>query len=137
MSTVNPEPSPKTTGLKVAVILLAVVSLALIAALVVVASDASSDRDDQAARIDAQQKQLTALQQRIQKAEAAVSGPQGEVTSKLARLQRRTKSIEDCIPELQTEVNSLSIDRESLVISPTNQISRVCSTTLYGSAPGD
>jgi peptidoglycan hydrolase CwlO-like protein len=123
--------------LKTVVAVLAISVLALIAALFVTASGASSDRDDQSARIDAQQKQLTTLLERVRKAEQAVSGPQGEVASKLSKLQRRTKSIEDCIPELQTEVNSLTIDRESLLISPSNQISRVCSSTLYGSEPGD
>ena len=137
MSTPNLPSSPKTTGLNVAVALLAAAVLGLIAALILTASSASSDRDDQSTRIDAQQKQLAALQVRVQKAEQAVSGPTGEVTSKLAKLQRRTKSLEDCLPELPTEVNSLTIDRESLLISPSNQISRVCSSTLYGNAAGD
>jgi hypothetical protein len=38
---------------------------------------------------------------------------------------------------MQDEISSLEIDRDTLYISPTSQVSRVCSPTVYGTKPGE
>ena len=68
----------------------------------------------------------------------ALSVPQKTVSPvRVTKLDRRLKLIEDCVPELQAEVNSLSW--EDGYISIDQQVSRRCSPSLYGTpaAGGD
>jgi cell division protein FtsB len=115
--------------LVIAIGLLAAVLAGTIVALVLVASDASS-RDKKHAQA------VERLRVQIEESRSALTGQTGE-HAQLSKLRDRTKQIEDCLPELQDELGSLTIDRQNLIISPGSQVSRVCSPTLYGSTPGE
>lgn len=91
-------------------------------------SSAASDNDKQA-------KAITALQRRVEANTAAAKKPTGQ-PAQIVKLQKRVKQLEDCLPELSTLISSLTFDRESLSISSSSQVSRVCSPTVYG-PPGE
>lgn len=116
------EPARTNLGLKVAVAVIGAVAAGLVVALVLVASSASSDTDDNSQRIAKLERQLSAEQPTSQPA-------------RIRRLTRRVKLLEDCLPEMQTEIDSLELDSDTYFISTSNQVSRVCYETVFGSTP--
>jgi hypothetical protein len=110
------------TLLRIAVGVLAAAVVGLGVALVVVASNASSD-------IDRQEGRLAALERR---AAESRSGDQAELTA----LRRDLRRVTDCLPEMQTEIDTLDLDRETLFISPGSQLSRVCQPVIYPQQAG-
>lgn len=70
-----------------------------------------------------------------------------EMTKKVDAANKRVVRLSDCLPELQTELNALSIETSDTngyltgaYLSNTQQVSRVCTPVLFGStgrAAGD
>jgi hypothetical protein len=110
--------------LRIATAVLATAVAGLAIALAVVAGNAASDNDQQAATLARADKRIAVLEHRV-----ANSGSGNQ--AKLTALAGQLKLVNDCLPEVQTEVDSLEIDRETLFISPSNQLSRVCQPLVY------
>lgn len=139
----------------IGVLVVAVVGLAI--ALVLVSSSASSSNAKQADQIKALQVDVTATQAAVKQAKAAaVSSGQEDVTAVKADVAdvkadvetvktslaaqgrstgRRISTIMDCLPEMQTEMNSLDVDRFGY-ISMNSQVSRPCQKVVYPSGTG-
>jgi hypothetical protein len=105
------------TLLRIVVGVLAAALMGLGVALVVVASNASSD-------IDRHTKRIAALERRV-----AESGSEDQ--AELTTLRRDLRRLTDCLPGVQTEIDTLDIDPETLFISPGSQLSRVCQPLVY------
>jgi uncharacterized protein HemX len=110
--------------LRILVGVLAAAVLGLAVALVVVAGSASSDNDRQTDTLAQSDKRIAELERRVRE---SGNGDQAD----LGDLRRHLRKVEDCLPEVQTELDSLNIDRETLYISPSNQLSRVCQPLVY------
>jgi hypothetical protein len=127
----------------IAVLLIAVIGLT--AALIIASSDASSTNARQAVAI-------RELRARMAKAESsadaarevtAVKGDVSTVKDDLATLKatarslsRKIAEVTDCLPEIQTEINSIDVDRYGY-ISTNTQVSRPCQKIVYPGANGD
>jgi chromosome segregation ATPase len=126
----------------------------LLVALVVIASGASATNARQSSAIAELRGQVRKAQARAAAAEtkARTAGQgevvalRGEVTSakeeitalqgSTRSLSRRLSTLADCLPEVQTEMNSLSVDRYGYV-STDSQVSRVCQKVVYPDSTGD
>ena len=132
-------------ALRVAVGILIVAVIGLGVALFLVASSLSDDVDEA---------NQTAAQAQTRADKAAAAKPPvpdvtredidtmkdtltTEVESVQARLGKRVKHIEDCVPEIQAQIDSLDLDDSGFYITNDQQVSRVCQTFLYGRPLGD
>jgi peptidoglycan hydrolase CwlO-like protein len=130
----------------------AVLSALVVGLVVVVIVTASGQSSNNSARVDdiavlrsqvreaktaakaAEVKAQSSGQAEVSDLKRTVSATQSDVTALQARnrvLERKIKALADCLPEVQMELNSLEIDRQSLFISPSSQVSRVCQTVVY------
>lgn len=107
---------------------LAVALLALAVFTIVSVSNLNSEVNDLEGTASALQKQTTALQE----------SSSGDSKSSLKEVSKRLKKIEDCLPEVQNEVNDLSLENigGEYYISTGSQVSSYCSPVVYPT-PGE
>jgi hypothetical protein len=123
-------------ALRAVVAALSVLVVGLLAAFVVAASGQSSDNSARVGDIAVLRSQVHQAKAAAKAAEAkAQSSGQAEVSDLKRRLGHAERR--DGLPEVQTELNSLEIDRHSLFISPSSQVSRVCQAVVYPSSGGE
>jgi hypothetical protein len=62
-----------------------------------------------------------------------------DVEAGIGKIISRLRKIEECLPELQTEVTSMSLERvgEEYYVSPDAQVSSYCSPIVYGDGFGE
>jgi hypothetical protein len=112
-----------TRNTKVALAILAAVVVGLTVALVAVGSSATADNGTNAKRISSLERQLRAQQVEAKK-------PNGE-PALVAKLSKRVKLLEDCLPELQSEINGLGVTSDGYGIENNTNLSRVCEPVMY------
>lgn len=113
-----------------AVAALTIVIVALIVGLVVVRNDASSSASSLRRELSAVKRQEAAVRAQL----SGGSGASQSVTARVAKLDSQLSKLRQCVPELQTEVNGLTIDTTggTASISNSQQISSFCQGVLYG-----
>ena len=104
--------------------LLAVILLAGGVFVIVSVSGLESEVDDLEATVGALQRQ-TALQE----------SKGGESASSLKEVASRLRKIEECLPEIQTELNSLELEAigDEYYVGTGSQVSSYCSPVVYPS----
>lgn len=136
----------------IGVLLVAVVGL--IAAFVLVTSDLSATNTQQASAIRDLKVQVKKAQDRAQTAEVKadtarqsginalrkdVDAAKEDIDTLQTRgkvIDRKMTSVMDCLPEMQTEMNSIDVDRYG-ILSMTAQVSRPCQKLVYPDASAD
>lgn len=129
----------------VGVLIVAVVGLGL--ALFLVASNLSGDVDQakrDAAEAQAQARKVAAskppapevTQAKLDTVSNTLTAQVDGMESKVGGLGKRVKQIEDCVPEVQAQIDSLDIEAGPY-ITTNQQVSRVCQRLVYGTAIGD
>jgi hypothetical protein len=131
------------TALRAAVGLLIVAVVALAVALFLVASNLSGDVDlakRDAARAEAQARKVAATKPATPEVtQAELDTVEDTLTTQVegvqARVGKRIKRIEDCVPEVQAQIDSLDIE-VGPYITTNQQVSRVCQSLVYGTPVG-
>lgn len=114
---------------RASIVVISVLSVALVALAVftvVSISGLNSEVDDLETASSTLQKQATALQE----------SSSGDSKSSLKEVAKRVKKLEDCLPEIQTEINSLDLEAigNEYYVSTGSQVSSYCSPVVYPSA---
>jgi hypothetical protein len=114
---------------RASIIFISVLSVALVALAVfsvISISGLNSDVDDLETTASALQKQAMALQE----------SSSGDGKSSLKEVAKRVKKLEDCLPEIQTEINSLDLEAigNEYYVSTGSQVSSYCSPVVYPNA---
>lgn len=116
--------SARASNIIIGILGLAVVVLAIYT--VVTVSDLTSEVDDLEATASALQKQATSLEE----------SSSGDGKGSLKEVAKRVRKLEECLPEVQTEINSLDLEAigNEYYVSPGSQVSSYCSPVVYPSA---
>lgn len=145
------------TAIRAMVVVLLLAVIGLVIGLVLVSSTASSNNASQADQIRSLQAQVRQTQSAVRQAKAAaVSSGQEDVTAVKADVAdvkadietvktslaaqgrstgRRIETIMNCLPEMQTEMGSIDVDKYGY-ISMNAQVSRPCQKVVYPSPDG-
>ena len=129
------------TALRAAVRVLIVAVVGLGVALFLVASSLSADVDDAeqaAARAEEQAQEVADLKPVPEVTQNEMDMLEDTLTTQVegvqSRLAKRIKRIEDCVPEVQAQIDSLDIEAGPY-ITTNQQVSRVCVNVVYGPPP--
>jgi len=94
--------------------------------------------NDSSSQIDDLQSSLTNVQDETSGENQAAFAEQGqkldEQEEALELATRKLKKVENCLPEIQTEVNTMELERygNEYFVSPGTQVSTYCSEVIYG-----
>lgn len=108
----------------ISVFSVAFVALAVFSAISI--SGLNSDVDELEAKSSALQKQATVLQE----------SSSGDSKTSLKEVAKRVKKLEDCLPEVQNEINSLDLEAigNEYYVRTGSQVSSYCSPVVYPGA---
>jgi uncharacterized protein YoxC len=113
--------STRTTGIIIGTVAVALIALAVYT--VVTVTNLHSEVDDLEATASTLRKQTKILEQ----------SSSGDSQSSLKEVAKRLKKVEECLPEIQTEINALDLEAvgSEYFISTNSQVSSYCSPVVY------